>query len=84
MTVVIKSLERFINTREFFFFKNKLISFKHFFRNENELIVINIFQLKNYKKLIIFITFNFIKVDEKIIIEEMEKNMKFLRKLKKY
>lgn len=84
MTVVIKSLERFINTREFFFFKNKLISFKHFFRDENELIVINIFQLKNYKKLIIFITFNFIKVDEKIIIEEMEKNMKFLRKLKKY
>lgn len=64
MTVVIKSLERFINTREFFFFKNKLISFKHFFRDENELIVINIFQLKNYKKLIIFITFNFIKVDE--------------------
>lgn len=84
MTVVIKSLERFINTREFFFFKNKLISFKHFFRDENELIVINIFQLKNYKKLIIFITFNFIKVNEKIIIEEMEKNMKFLRKLKKY
>lgn len=84
MTVVIKSLERFINTREFFFFKNKLISFKHFFRDENELIVINIFQLKNYKKLIIFIIFNFIKVNEKIIIEEIEKNMKFLRKLKKY